>query len=123
MRRLAMTLFAMVGPPVSVHVVWRIFAEHVRGGDEHMPRDGARRQRVTGEQAHGERQHIIAVAIHVVGDRTEHHAAPVVGVELLLLAGGAVDVAVEPLAYNDAVALPPVRLDGSLPVYGGQIIE
>jgi hypothetical protein len=31
----------------------------------------------------GERQNIVTVAVHVVGDRAQHEAAPVVGVDLL----------------------------------------
>src|SRR5260370_24101349 len=43
-----------------------------------------------------QRQDVVAVAVHVVGDRAEHDAAAIVGIDLLLLAGAAVDVAVEP---------------------------
>jgi hypothetical protein len=34
-----------------------------------------------------------------------------------------VDVWVEPLADDDAVALPPVHLDGVLRVHGGEVVE
>ena len=47
-----------------------------------------------GQQPQRERQHLVAVTVHVVGDRAQHHAAAVVGIDLLLLAGAAMDVAV-----------------------------
>ena len=85
----------------------RIFPEYVGGGDQFMLRRRARWQRLAGKQPQCERQHVVAVAVHVVGDRPEHHAGAVVGVDFLLLAGAAMDVWVEPLADDDAVALPP----------------
>src|SRR5207253_8265325 len=102
---------------------WRIFPEYVGGRNQYMVRHRARRQLLAGKQTQGERQHIVAVAVHVVGDRAEHDTAPVVGVDLLLLAGTAVDVPVEPLADDDAVALPPIHFNGILGIHGGQVIE
>src|SRR5260221_8750204 len=107
------------GGVTSVHVEWRIFAEYIGGGDQGMFRHGARRQLLAGKQAQGERQHIVAVAVHVIGHRAEHHATSVVGVDLLLLAGATVDVAVEPLANDDAIALSPIHLDSVLRIDGG----
>ena len=63
----------------SVHVKRRIFPEHVGGSDQDIVRHRARRHGLAGEQPEGERQHVMAVAVHVVGNRTEHYAAAVVG--------------------------------------------
>jgi hypothetical protein len=40
----------------------------------------------------------------------------------VFLAGTAVDVRVEPLADDDAIALPPVHFDGILGVHGGKVV-
>jgi hypothetical protein len=73
---------------ISVHIEWRIFPEYVGGGDQDMSGHGARRQCLARKQTQRERQHIVAVAVHEVGNRVEHHAAAVVGVDLLLLVFG-----------------------------------
>jgi len=69
-------------------------------------------------RAQGERQRVVAVAVHVVGDRAKHDAAAIVGVDLLLLAGAAMNVGSSPWLNDDAVALPPVHFDGILGVDG-----
>src|ERR1051326_6117608 len=57
----------------SVHVEWGIFAEHVRGRNEDVLRHRARRQRLAAKQSQGERQHVVALTVHVIGDRSEEH--------------------------------------------------
>lgn len=64
---------------ILIHVEWRIFPEYVGGGDQFMLRRRARWQRLAGKQPQCERQHVVAVAVHVAGDRPEHHAGAVVG--------------------------------------------
>jgi uncharacterized protein YbjT (DUF2867 family) len=97
---------------ISVHIEWRIFPEYVGGGDQDMVRHRARRQCLAVKQTQGERQHVVTVAVHVVGDRAEHHAAAVIGVDLLLLAGAAVMC-----GPDDAFLTTVVRLLRILPVY------
>src|SRR6516165_1708533 len=109
--------------PISVHIERRIFPKYVGGGDQGMLRHRARRQCLAAKQTQAQRQHVVAVAVHVIGDGAEHHAAAVVRVDFLLFAGAAVDVRVEPLAYDNAVALPPVHFDGARGVNGGQIVQ
>ena len=41
-----------------------------------------------------DRQDLIAIAVHVIGDRTKNDAAAVGGIDLLLFAGAAMDVAI-----------------------------
>src|ERR1700751_5601700 len=53
---------------ILIHVEWRIFPEYVGGGDQFMLRHRARWQGLAGKQPQGERQHVVAVAVHVVGD-------------------------------------------------------
>src|SRR5947207_7866383 len=95
----------------SVHVERRIFLEDVGGRHQHVLRHRVRHQRLSGQQTQGERKYLVAVAVHVIGDRAEHDAAAVVRIDLLLFAGAAMDVPVETLADNNAIALPPVHFD------------
>jgi hypothetical protein len=57
------------------------------------------------------------------GSRTAQtgYTAAVVRIDLLLLVGAAMDVPIEPLTDNNAIALPPVHFDRILGVDGGQI--
>src|SRR5690349_7440567 len=99
---------ASTSPPSLIHVERRILAEDIGGGDQDVLRQRARRQSLAGHQAQGERQDVITVAVDEIGHRAKHHAAAVVGIDLFFLAGAAMDVAVEPLADDDAIALPTV---------------
>src|SRR5262252_9523874 len=91
---------------MSVNVERWIFPEHIGGGDQFMLRHRAPRQRFAVQQTQRERQNVITIAVHKVRDRSEHDAAAVVGIDLLLLADIAMDVRVEPLADDDADGLP-----------------
>src|ERR1051326_9495528 len=58
--------------PRSVHIERRIFLEYVAGRDQCVLRHCSWRQSLPGQQAQGERQHVVTVAVDVIRDRAEH---------------------------------------------------
>src|SRR3954452_15203701 len=95
----------------SIHVVRWIHSKNILRRDQRVLRNGTRRHALAAQHFKRQRQHLVAVAVHVIGYRPEYYAATVARIELLAVAGASMDAAVHTLTYYNAIADPTGELD------------
>src|SRR5262249_44315774 len=110
-------------PATSVHIGGRILLEDVPRRDQDVFGRRLRGYALTAEHAQGEREHLIAIEIEVIGNRSKDDAAPVCRIDLLFFSGTPVDATVEPLTDNDAIADAHGTLNRRLRGEGGRVVE
>src|SRR3981081_2371451 len=95
----------------SVHVIRRIFAKHVLCGNQYVVGQSLRRHLLAPQHPHCDGQNLIAITVKEIGHRTKNDAAASGRIDLLLLAGTAMDSTTGALTHNDAITGAPSGFD------------
>src|SRR4030088_1951516 len=91
----------------SVHVIRRILAKYVLCGNQDGGGSSLRRHLLAPKHPHCDGQNFIAIAVKEIGHRTQNDTAAIGRINLLLLAGTAMDFAAGALTHNDAITGAP----------------
>src|SRR5260370_41884345 len=107
----------------SVHVIRRILAKYVLWGNQDVVGQSLRRHLLAPEHPHCDGQNRTAIAVKEIGHRTQNDAAAIGRINLLLLAGTAMDSTAGALTHNDAITGAPGGFNRRFGGEGGGVVQ